>query len=72
MHTHINPKIDKVDRCFYTPELVTEFYVRKAYTSAFHRIVEIQVFTQCDIWKPFNVDVSKFHDLTLYLVKPNV
>ena len=68
MTTYINPKTDKVDKCFYTPELVKELFVRKAYTSAFHRIVELPVFTHFDIWKPFTVDVSKFHDLTLYLV----
>ena len=50
--------------------MTTEIDVRKAYTSAFNKIAEIPVFTQLDIWKPFNGDVSKFHDLTLYLVKP--
>ena len=50
--------------------MTTEIDVRKAYTSAFNKIAEIPVFTQFDIWKPFNGDVSKFHDLTLYLVKP--
>ena len=65
-----NPKTDKDDKYFYAPEVTTEIDVRKAYTSAFNKIAEIPVFTQFDIWKPFNGDVSKFHDLTLYLVKP--
>ena len=50
--------------------MTTEIDVRKAYTSAFNKIAEIPVFTQFDIWKPFNGNVADFHDLTLYLVKP--
>ena len=50
--------------------MTTEIDVRKAYTSAFNKIAEIPVFTQFDIWKPFNGTVTDFHDLTLYLVKP--
>ena len=65
-----NPKTDKDDKYFYTPEVATEIDVRKAYTSAFNKIAEIPVFTQFDIWKPFNGSVTDFHDLTLYLVKP--
>ena len=65
-----NPKTDKDDKYFSTPELTTEIDVRKAYTYAFNHIAEIPVFTQFDIWKPLNGDTSKFHDLTLYLVKP--
>ena len=76
-----NPKTDKDDKYCYTPEVTTEIDVRKAYTSAFNKIAEIPVFTQFDIWKPFNGDasaeasrgirdVTDFHDLTLYLVKP--
>ena len=64
-----NPKTDKDDKYCYTPEVTTEIDVRKAYTSAFNKIAEIPVFTQFDIWKPFNGSVSDFHDLTLYLVK---
>ena len=65
-----NPKTDKDDKYCYTPEVTTEIDVRKAYTSAFNKIAEIPVFTQFDIWKPFNGNVTDFHDLTLYLVKP--
>ena len=65
-----NPKTDQDDKYFYTPEVTTEIDVRKAYTSAFNKIAEIPVFTQFDIWKPFNGNVTDFHDLTLYLVKP--
>ena len=65
-----NPKTDKDDKYFYTPEVITEIDVRKAYTSAFNKIAEIPVFIQFDIWKPFNGNVTDFHDLTLYLVKP--
>ena len=50
--------------------MTTEIDVRKAYTSAFNQIAEIPVFTQFDVWKPFNGDVTDFRDLTLYLVKP--
>ena len=50
--------------------MITEIDVRKAYTSAFNKIAEIPVFIQFDIWKPFNGNVTDFHDLTLYLVKP--
>ena len=64
-----NPKTDKDDKYFYTPEVATEIDVRKAYTSAFNKITEIPVFTQFDIWKPFNGNVTDFHDLT-HLVKP--
>ena len=65
-----NPKTDKDDKYCYTTEVTAEIDVRKAYTSAFHKIAEIPVFTQFDIWKPFNGNVTDFHDLTLYLVKP--
>ena len=65
-----NPKTDKDDKYCYTPEVTTEIDIRKAYTSAFNKIAEIPVFTQFDIWKPFNGSVTDFHDLTLYLVKP--
>ena len=69
-HYICNPKTDKDDKYFYTPEVTTEIDVRKAYTSAFNKIAEIPAFTQFDIWKPFNGDLSKFHDLTVCLVKP--
>ena len=65
-----DPRTDKDDKYSYAPEVAIEIDVRKAYTSAFNKIAEIPAFTQFDIWKPFNGDVSKFHDLTLYLVKP--
>ena len=75
-----NPKADKDDKYCCTPEATTEIDVRKGYTSAFNKIAEIPVFTQFDIWKPFNGKVANahealrsvtdFHDLTLYLVKP--
>ena len=65
-----NPKTDKDDKYCYTTEVTAEIDVRKAYTSAFNKIAEIPVFTQFDIWKPFNGNVTDFHDLTLYLVKP--
>ena len=66
-----NPKTDKDDKYFYTPEVTTEIVVRKAYTSAFNRVAEIPVFTQFHIWKPYNNNtITDFHDLTLYLVKP--
>ena len=69
-HYVYNPKTAKDDKYIYTPEVTTEIDVRKAYTSAFNKIAEIPVFTQFDIWKPFNGNVTDFHDLTLYLVKP--
>ena len=50
--------------------MTTQIDVRKAYTSAFNKIAEIPVFTQFDVWKPFNGKVTDFHDLTLYLVMP--
>ena len=66
-----NPKADKDDKYFYTPEVTTEIDVRKAYTSTFNKIAEILVFTQFDIWKPYNNNtITDFQDLTLYLVKP--
>ena len=54
-------------------ETTTEIDVRKAYTHAFNQITEIPVFNQFDIWKQFKYkthDYSKFHELTLFLVKP--
>ena len=55
-------------------ETTTEIDVRKAYTHhAFNQITEIPVFNQFDIWKRFSYkshDYSKFHELTLFLVKP--
>ena len=51
--------------------MATERDVRKAFTPAFNKIAEIPVFTQFDIWKPYNNNtITHFHDLTLYLVKP--
>ena len=51
--------------------MATEIDVRKAFTPAFNKIAETPVFTQFDIWKPYNNNtITDFHDLTLYLVKP--
>ena len=55
------------------PDTTTEIDVRKAYTHAFNQIKEIPVFNQFDIWKQFSYktqDYSKFHELTLFLMKP--
>ena len=49
--------------------MAADIDIRTAYTFAFNKIAEIPVFTKLDIWKPFNGDASKFHDLTLYLAK---
>ena len=40
---------------------------RKAYTWAYNQIVEVPVFCEFDIWKPY--DEHDFNDLTLYLVR---
>ena len=50
-----------------------EIDVRKAFTHAFNKITKIPVFTQFDVWKPFDYkkhDYQALHELTLYLVKP--
>ena len=39
---------------------------RKAYTWAYNQIVEVPVFCEFNIWKPY--DKHGFNDLTLYLV----
>ena len=68
-----NQKSEKYDKYEFMPETTTEIDVRKAYTHAFNQITEIPVFNQFDIWKHFNYkahDYSKFHELTLFLVKP--
>ena len=68
-----NPKTEKYDKYGLLRETTTEIDVRKAYTHAFNQITEIPVFNQFDIWKQFSYtahDYSKFHELTLFLVKP--
>ena len=68
-----NQRTEKYDKYAFTTETTTEIDVRKAYTHAFNQITEIPVFNQFDIWKRFNYkahDYSKFHELTLFLVKP--
>ena len=68
-----NQRTEKYERYRFMSETTTEIDVRKAYTHAFNQITEIPVFNQFDIWKQFsykNHDYSKFHELTLFLVKP--
>ena len=68
-----NQRTNKHDNYAFMPDATTEIDVRKAYTHAFNQITEIPVFNQFDIWKQFNYkthDYSKFHELTLFLVKP--
>ena len=68
-----NQKLEKYVKYGFMPGTTTEIDVRKAYTHAFNQITEIPVFNQFDIWKQFNYkthDYSKFHELTLFLVKP--
>ena len=68
-----NQRTNKYDTYGFMPDTTTEIDVRKAYTHAFNQIKEIPVFNQFDIWKKFNYkthDYSKFHELTLFLVKP--
>ena len=68
-----NQRTNKHDNYAFMPDAATEIDVRKAYTHAFNQITEIPVFNQFDIWKQFNYkthDYSKFHELTLFLVKP--
>ena len=68
-----NQRTNKHDNYGFMPDATTEIDVRKAYTHAFNQITEIPVFNQFDIWKQFNYkthDYSKFHELTLFLVKP--
>ena len=68
-----NQRTEKYDKYAFMTETTTEIDVRKAYTHAFNQITEIPVFNQFDIWKHFNYkahDYSKFHELTLFLVKP--
>ena len=67
-----NQRTNKYDNYGFMPDITTEIDVRKAYTHAFNQITEIPVFNQFDIWKQFNYkthDYSKFHELTLFLVK---
>ena len=55
-------------------EISVEIDVRKAYTHAFNQIKEVPAFNQFDIWKRFNYnahDDGKFHELTLFFVKPS-
>ena len=64
-----NQRSEKCDKYGF----MSEIDVRKAYTHAFNEITEIPVFNQLDIWKHFNYkvhDYSKFHELTLFMVKP--
>ena len=68
-----NQRTNKHDNYAFMPDATTEIDVKKAYTHAFNQITEIPVFNQFDIWKQFNYkthDYSKFHELTLLLVKP--
>ena len=54
-------------------ESCVEIDVRKAFTHAFNKITKIPIFTQFDVWKPFDYkkhDYQELHELTLYLVKP--
>ena len=68
-----NQRTNKYDRYGFMPDTTTEIDVRKAYTHSFNQIKEIPVCNQFDIWKQFSYktqDYSKFHELTLFLVKP--
>ena len=68
-----NQRTEKYERYGFMSETTTEIDVRKAYTHALNQITEIPVFNQFDIWKQFSYkthDYSKFHELTLFLVKP--
>ena len=68
-----NQRTNTYDKYGFMPDTTTEIDVRKAYTHSFNQIKEIPVFNQFDIWKHFNYktqDYSKFHELTLFLVKP--
>ena len=68
-----NQKTEKDDKYVFMTDTTTKIDVRKAYTHAFNQIAEIPVFNQFDIWKQFryrNHDYGKFHDLTLFLVRP--
>ena len=68
-----NQRAEKYEKYGFMSETTTEIDVRKAYTHAFNQITEIPVFNQFDIWKHFGYtshDYSKFHELTLFLVKP--
>ena len=68
-----NQRTEKYEKYGFMSETTTEIDVRKAYTHAFNQITEIPVFNQFDIWKQFSYkahDYSKFHELTLFLVKP--
>ena len=68
-----NQRTEKYDKYAFMTETTTEIDVRKAYTHAFNQITEIPVLYKFDIWKHFNYkahDYSKFHELTLFLVKP--
>ena len=75
IHKHydlFNPKTNKDDKNSYTPESCVSLDIRKAYTHAYMKISEIPVFTQFDVWKPYDQKVhdhSKLHGLTLYLLK---
>ena len=68
-----NQRTNKYDKYGFMPDTTTEIDVGKAYTHSFNQIKEITVFNQFDIWKQFSYktqDYSKFHELTLFLVKP--
>eukprot|EP00438_Fugacium_kawagutii_P012227 Skav223953 [mRNA] locus=scaffold798:243805:247131:- [translate_table: standard] len=54
-----------------TLQKCTELDVSKAFKHAFVSINEIPVFTQFDLWKPYDesIDIEKLHDLTLYYVQ---
>jgi len=57
---HVAPSLRRSD--------LIEIDISKAYTGAFIRITAIPVFTEFDIWQPYNSN-DKIHDLSLYLVE---
>ena len=68
-----NHRTEKYDNYVFMTDTTTGKDLRKACTDAFNQIIEIPVFNQFDIWKQFsykNHDYGKFHELTLFLVKP--
>ena len=65
---HYNRDLETDIKTYYLfREHCVEIDRRKAYTWAYNQIVEVPVFCEFDIWKPY--DKHDFNDLTLYLVR---
>ena len=65
---HYNSDLETDIKSYYLfREKCVEIDRRKAYTWAYNQIVEVPVFCEFDIWKPY--DKQDFNDLTLYLVR---